>query len=287
MKSRLFVVAAVFPAMIAGIATAYAVECARGGAGCPGFKPAVVARTPALAVAHPSRARIRSIARVKLAATAARGNTVTKRGGTNCASHSGVCRRDRAPLFAGRGRVDPDATAIIAESPVSFVSNLGDRAIAAMRNGDTAAQQWRFRQLYRQYFDTEACARAALGPYWQYATAQQRQEFIDRYEDYVVFAYSLPLGQLGVQSVKVIGSQRDRAGVIVMSRIDGVVPLYVDWRLNPTTVGYKVTDVIVSGIDMAKLQRSDMISVIQHNSGQMQPLLAVLRDKNASNGITR
>jgi phospholipid transport system substrate-binding protein len=171
---------------------------------------------------------------------------------------------------------------------MSFVSNLEDRALAAMRNGDTAAdQEWRFRQLYREYFDTEAGARAALGPYWQQATEQQRQEFINRYEDYVVITYSLPLGQIGAQSFKVLGSQPDQEGVIVMSRIDGVMALEVDWRLNSTAVGYKVTNVIIDGIDMAKLQRSDMVSVIQRNSGQVQPLLSALREKNASNGITR
>ncbi len=180
------------------------------------------------------------------------------------------------------------ASTLITESPVSFVSNLENRAIAAMRNGDTAAaQQWRFRQLYRQYFDTEAGARAALGPYWQQATAQQQQEFINRYEDYVVVTYSLPLGQIGAQSFKVLGSQPDQEGVIVMSQINGVVPLEIDWRLNPTAVGYKVTNVIVNGIDMAKLQRSDIVSVIQRNSGQMQLLLVALREKNASNGVTR
>jgi phospholipid transport system substrate-binding protein len=180
------------------------------------------------------------------------------------------------------------ASVLIAESPVRFVSDLEERALAAMRDGDTAtAQQWRFRQVYRQYFDTKAGARAALGPYWQQATEEQRREFINRYEDYVVITYSLPLAQIDAQSFTVLGSQPDQEGVIVMSRIDGVVPLEVDWRINPTDVGYKVTDVIVNGIDMAKLQRSDMVSVIRRNSGQMQPLLAALREKNASNGISR
>jgi ABC-type transporter MlaC component len=53
------------------------------------------------------------------------------------------------------------------DDPASFVNDLGTRALAAMRNGDTAAVQGRFRQLFRQYFDAEACARSALGPYWQ------------------------------------------------------------------------------------------------------------------------
>src|ERR1700722_17502481 len=38
------------------------------------------------------------------------------------------------------------------DDPASFVSDLGTRALAAMRNGDTAAVQGRFRQLFRQYF---------------------------------------------------------------------------------------------------------------------------------------
>ena len=50
---------------------------------------------------------------------------------------------------------------------------------------------------------------------------------------------------------------------------------------------YKVTNVIVSGIDMASMQRFDLVSVIQRNSEQMQALLVALREKSASNGILR
>ena len=35
------------------------------------------------------------------------------------------------------------------DDPASFVNDLGTRALAAMRNGDTAAVQGRFRQLFR------------------------------------------------------------------------------------------------------------------------------------------
>jgi phospholipid transport system substrate-binding protein len=175
--------------------------------------------------------------------------------------------------------------------PVSLVNDLGVRALAAMRNGNTeAANEGRFRLLYRQYFDEEACARSALGPYWQNATAQQRQEFVKRYEDYVVISYSIPLGQLGGESFTVLGSHPGQEGVIVTSRlnrIDGAAPIEFDWQLNPTADGYKVTNVIVSGIDMATMQHSDLISVIQRNSGHVQVLLVALRDKNASNGIFR
>ena len=176
------------------------------------------------------------------------------------------------------------------DDPASFVGDLGRRALAPMPNEDTTtARQERFRQLFRRYFDVEACARSALGPYWLKATALQRQEFVGLYEDYVVIAYSTALRSLGGESFKVLGSRPDKQQVTVTSQIqiDGAAPISVDWHLNPTNYGYKVTDLIVNGISMASAQHSDLISVIQRNNGHLQALLIALREKNASNGIVR
>ena len=175
--------------------------------------------------------------------------------------------------------------------PASFVSDLASRALAPMPNADTtAARQERFRQLFRQYFDVEACARSALGTYWRTATTLQRQEFVELYEDYVVVSYSTALRALGGASFEVLGSHSDREGVIVSSRVrinGGGAPIRIDWRLNPINHGYKVTDVIVNGISTASTQHSDLVSFMQRNNGQVPALLVALREKNASNGILR
>src|SRR6266478_1482971 len=173
------------------------------------------------------------------------------------------------------------------DDPASFVSDLGTRALAAMRNGDTAAVQGRFRQLFRQYFDAEACARSALGPHWENTTAPQRQEYANRYEDYIVIVYSTLLGRLSGESITVLGSQPNEEGVIVTSRINGAAQIGVDWQLTPTNNGYKVTNLFVSGINMGSMQRSDLVSVVQRNSGHVQALLVALRERNASNGVLR
>ena len=177
-----------------------------------------------------------------------------------------------------------------ADDPASFVSDLGSRALAAMQSEDTAAaKQGQFRQLLRQYFDVEACARSALGPYWLKATAEQRREFVGLYEDYVVIGYSAHLGALGGGNFKMLGSHPDKERVIVTSRIqiNGAAPIRIDWQLNPTNHGYKVTDLIVNGISMASAQHSDLVSFMQRNSGSVPSLLVALREKNASNGILR
>jgi phospholipid transport system substrate-binding protein len=174
-----------------------------------------------------------------------------------------------------------------ADDPANIVNDLGTRALAAMRNEDTEAVQGRFRQLFRRYFDAEACARSALGPYWQSATAQQRQEYAIRCEDYIVIVYLTLLGHLGGESFTVLGSRPSEEGIIVTSRVNGIVSIGVDWLLNPTNNGYKVTNLFVGGIDMARMQHSDLVPVVQRNSGQVQALLVALRENNASNGILR
>jgi phospholipid transport system substrate-binding protein len=184
-------------------------------------------------------------------------------------------------LFSSIGNTPTSLAAT--NDPASVVGDLGGRAISVLQNGDTAAaNQKRFRELFRQYFDVEACARFALGTYWGTATAPQRQEFVRLYEDYVVAGYSTALRALGVASFEVLGSQSDRDGVIVSSRVqmNGGAPVRIDWRLNPTNHGYKVTDIIVNGISTASTQHSDLFSVIQRHNGQLPSLLVALREKN-------
>ena len=186
--------------------------------------------------------------------------------------------------------VDTPRSLAAPNDPASIVGDLGGRAISVLQNGDTAAaKQEQFRQLFRQYFDVESCARFALGTYWRTATTLQRQEFVELYEDYVVVSYSTALRALGGASFGVLGSQSDRERVIVSSRlqINGRAPIRIDWRLNPTNHGYKVTDVIVNGISTASTQHADLVSVIQRHNGQLPSLLVALREKNASNGILR
>src|SRR6266404_2630060 len=99
-----------------------------------------------------------------------------------CAGPNGaVVAGPRGAAVAGPNGVRMRSAAT--DDPTSFVGDLGSRALAQSPSEDTAeARQERFRQLFRQYFDVEACARSALGPYWIKATALQRQEFVGLYE---------------------------------------------------------------------------------------------------------
>jgi phospholipid transport system substrate-binding protein len=182
---------------------------------------------------------------------------------------------------------DPPRSVAATDDPARIVGDLGTRALEAMGSGGAAAIQGRLRHLFRQYFDTEACARSALGSHWQDVTPQQQQEYANRYEDYIVIIYSTLLAHFVGERFTVLGSQPNDEGVIVTSRINGVIPIGIDWQLKQSGNGYKVINVIVDGINMARIQRSDLVSVVQRNGGHVQALLVALREKNASNGILR
>jgi len=178
--------------------------------------------------------------------------------------------------------------AAAAADPTALISNLGTRALEVLGKNATPSQRVdRFRQLLREDFDVPGIARFVLGRYWNIATDQQRAEFVKLFEDYIALAYSARLAEYTGETFKVVGSRPDADGAIVTSQIlrpAGAAPVKLDWRLTGRDGVYKISDVSVDGISMAVTQRSEFASVIQHNGGQVQGLLTMLRDKTAGAG---
>ena len=178
--------------------------------------------------------------------------------------------------------------AAAAADPTALISNLGTRALEVLGKNATPSQRVdRFRQLLREDFDVPGIARFVLGRYWNIATEQQRAEFVKLFEDYIALAYSTRLAEYTGETFKVVGSRPDADGAIVTSQIlrpAGAAPVKLDWRLTGRDGVYKISDVSVDGISMAVTQRSEFASVIQHNGGQVQGLLTMLRDKTAGAG---
>ena len=190
-------------------------------------------------------------------------------------------------LIVLTGGLAPAIPAAAAADPAALISNLGSRALEVL--GKDATQQQRvarFRELLREDFDVPGIARFVLGRYWNAATEEQRAEFVKLFEEYIALAYSTRLAEYTGETFKVTGSRPDADGAIVSSQIirpAGAQPVKVDWRLTGRNGAYKIADVSV-GISMAVTQRSEFASVIQHNGGQVQGLITMLRERTAGSG---
>jgi phospholipid transport system substrate-binding protein len=187
-----------------------------------------------------------------------------------------------AAFFLAGGALAP---ASATPDPAAFIKDLGNQALAVLGPQTTPAQrQARFRALFRQDFDVPAIARFVLGRYWRVATPTQQREFVALFENYVVMAYSNRLSQYSGEQLRVVGSRLEPGGAIVYSEIvrpHHTQPVKVEWRLTRSDSHYKISDVVVEGISMAITQRSEFASVIQRHGGQVQGLLAMLREKVA------
>jgi phospholipid transport system substrate-binding protein len=186
------------------------------------------------------------------------------------------------------GLLAPAIPAAAAADPAAMISTLGSRALQVLGKGATQAQRTeRFRELLREDFDVPGIARFVLGRYWNTATEEQRAEYVKLFEDYIAMAYATRLAEYTGETFKVTGSRPDADGAIVSSQIvrpGGAAPVKVDWRLTGRNGVYKISDVSVDGISMAVTQRSEFASVIQHNGGQVQGLITMLREKTAGSG---
>jgi phospholipid transport system substrate-binding protein len=175
------------------------------------------------------------------------------------------------------------AIAAAAADPTALISNLSSRVLEVLGKDATQSQRVaRFRDLLREDFAVPEIARFVLGQYWNVVTEEQRTEFVKLFEEYIALAYSTRLAQYSGETFKVTGSRPDADGAIVSSQIlrpAGAAPVKVEWRLIGRNGVYKIFDGSIDGISMAVTQRSEFASVIQHNGGQVQGLITMLREK--------
>ena len=194
-----------------------------------------------------------------------------------------------AAIIMVAGAFAPAIPAAAAADPTALISNLGSRALEVLGKDATQTQRVaRFRDLLREDFDVPGIGRFVLGRYWNTATEEQRAEFVKLFEDYIALAYATRLAEYTGETFKVTGSRPDADGAIVSSQIlrpAGAAPVKVDWRVTGRNGAYKINDVSVDGISMAVTQRSEFASVIQHNGGQVQGLITMLREKTGGSAL--
>ena len=137
----------------------------------------------------------------------------------------------------------------------------------------------------QQDFDVPGIARFVLGPYWRVASQPEEQEFLRLFEDYIVRVYSERFAQYRGETLRVTGSRSDPENAIVTREIvrpTGAPAIKADWRLSARDSVYKISDVIIDGISMEVSERSEFASVIQRSGGQVQGLLAMMREEGAA-----
>jgi phospholipid transport system substrate-binding protein len=165
--------------------------------------------------------------------------------------------------------------------PVAFINELGRQAIQVLGPSVPAPQRLqRFRELLTADFDIPGIGQFVLGRYWRVATPAQQQEFLGLLKEYVAQAYSARLAEYAGEPFRAIGARVEGDQTIVSSEIvrrEGN-KVQVNWYVV-NNGGWRVTDAYVAGVSMKVTQRDEFAAVIQQGGGQVEYLLAKLRQK--------
>ncbi|HYM02525.1 MAG TPA: ABC transporter substrate-binding protein [Stellaceae bacterium] len=176
-------------------------------------------------------------------------------------------------------------TALAASGAAGFMTDLGDRVVALIKDKQTpdAQRKQQFAALATQSFDVPKIARFVLGRYWLGASDEQRQQFIQAFESYMIDVYWSRFSQYSGVSFKVTGEHDEGNGrVAVTSEIvqtAGKPPAKVDWWLTPSNGAYKISDISIEGVSQGIAYREEFAAVIERHGGQVAALIDQLRHK--------
>ena len=157
----------------------------------------------------------------------------------------------------------------------SFVNSVGNSVIEAARNGS----QETFRNVLRASADVETIAVFSLGSYRKSLDAGRKSEYVGLVETYISRVFSENAARLAGESLEVTGSQEAADSVIVKSLLkyaDGR-SVAVTWRLVKRGGAFKIFDVNVDGIWLATTQKTNFVSVLKQNNGDIGALLTYLK----------
>ena len=165
----------------------------------------------------------------------------------------------------------------------AFIETMADKAVAALTKGDVPREERvrRFRSLLHEHFAVNTIARWVLGRYWRAASEEQREEYLELFEELIISTYvdrfTRYSGEEFAVTRTVRNSDRDTLVLSTLSRPRGADPISVGWRVRGREGRFKIVDVVVEGVSMGQTQRSEFASVIRRNGGTVEGLLRQLR----------
>jgi phospholipid transport system substrate-binding protein len=179
-----------------------------------------------------------------------------------------------------------NAQAMQAADPSALISQLVGQAINVIVDKNEAPDQreTKFRSLLQDGFDIPRISRFVLGRYWNAATDDQRKQFSQLFEDWIVRTYSARFTQYSGEKIQVTGTRSEGpTTTVVTSQFvspNGAPPAKVEWVVHKSgDNNFAVVDVSVEGVSMALTQKDEIAAVADRNGGTVDGLNKAMQDK--------
>ncbi len=176
------------------------------------------------------------------------------------------------------------AQAVSPATASAFVDGTAKRLIAIINSSENRASQTaQLQTIVDQVVDAEGIARFCLGRYWQSATPPQRQAFLSLFHSVLLEGVTGQIRAYKGVTVTLGRAQAHDADVSVSSvvRRPDESPADVDWLVESTPSGLKISDVVAEGTSMRLTRRNDYAAFLSSHGGNVDDLLTVMRQRLA------
>jgi phospholipid transport system substrate-binding protein len=174
-----------------------------------------------------------------------------------------------------------------ANNPVAakaYVDKVASQALAIVKTGEPQpAKQAKLEVLFKSVVDIPFIGKFVLGRHWNAATPMQQKAYLTAYEPFLMKGYVGRVAKYSGQSYKLSNAkqQPDGSTIVTMEILDpGKPSVFVDYRLRADKASFKVTDIVVEGVSLLTVQRSEFNSVV--NSKGIDYLIDALKKKAAA-----
>ena len=143
------------------------------------------------------------------------------------------------------------------------IDNLNDAAISEEQRNE------RFRKLARDSFDLPRISKFVLGINWRRATPEQREAFLDVFEDVNLQRFMPMFAKYADQKFTVDKTRPDKNKPRLYF-VDSTIhrgeaePVSIEWRVIKTDDRYKIIDVVAEGVSMVLTLRNEYGAVIKN-----------------------
>ena len=174
-----------------------------------------------------------------------------------------------------------------AEKAAAFVKSTGDRLVGVVNGpGSTSAKRAAMTQIINNDVDVEGIGRFCLGRYWKQATPEQQKQYLALFHEVLVTNITAKLGEYqGVTFTMGRSRPQDEEAVVSTTVIrPNNAPTAVDWIIANPSGAPKIIDVVAEGTSLRLTQRQDYGSYLQHNNGNVDALIAAMKNQVSQSG---
>jgi phospholipid transport system substrate-binding protein len=160
--------------------------------------------------------------------------------------------------------------AATASDPKSFIDNLGASVLDIIRspNLSQAERRDRFLTLFSDNFDVPTIGRFVAGRYWNRASPEDQQKYLDTFRNYVAAIYADQFSHYQGEGFKTTAARQLSEGEnLVSAQIErpNQPPISVQFRVKGSSGSFKIDDVTVENVSLIVTKRDEFSSILEQS----------------------